>query len=211
MNAAQPKTLTQSMTLPASLGDWLASQPAQAVIGEPTRADEAGRILQAAAAILAQGEQLLATLTAEHFAQRVPVAFNASIGGHYRHCLDHFQSVLRSPGSDLVDYDDRERDARIETQPEFALRVTRELRRTLAGLKPAQLRQAVAARCEVSYEHGHSPLTASSLGRELVYCVAHAIHHYALIAVMARLLGAQLPDNFGIAPSTVTHQKAVAA
>lgn len=211
MKAVPPDTLTQTLNLPGSLTAWLASRPAPADIRDPVRADESSRILQAATAILSQGEQFLTALTAEHFAQKVPVAFNASIGGHYRHCLDHFISVVRSLGSDLVDYDDRERDARIESQPEFALSVTRELRQALAEVSPAQLHRAVAARCEVSYDHGNSPLTNSSLGRELVYCIAHAIHHYALIAIMARLLGAQLPEHFGIAPSTVAHQKAVAA
>lgn len=211
MNVAQLNSTDSTPNLPGSLASWLASQPAQAEIGNPARTDEATRILQAAASILSQGEQLLATLNAAHFAQKVPAAFNASIGGHYRHCLDHFTSVVRSLEGDLVDYDRRERDARIETEPGFALDVTRKLRHALAEVSPAQLRHAVAARCEVSYDHGHSPLTASSLGRELVYCIAHAIHHYALIAVMARLLGAQLPEHFGIAPSTVAHQKAVAA
>lgn len=211
MNVAQLNSSDSTPNLPGSLASWLASQPAHAGIGNPARTDEAGRILQAAATILSQGEQLLTTLSAAHFAEKVPVAFNASIGGHYRHCLDHFTSVVRSLGGELVDYDSRERDARIETEPRFALDVTRKLRDALAEVSPAQLRHAVTARCEVSYDHGHSPLTASSLGRELAYCIAHAIHHYALIAVMARLLGAQLPEHFGIAPSTVAHQKAVAA
>jgi len=30
----------------------------------------------------------------------------------------------------------------------------------------------------------------STIARELVYCIAHAIHHYALIAIMARLMDA---------------------
>jgi uncharacterized damage-inducible protein DinB len=208
MNADLPGT--QSPSLPADLPAWLASQPVQPEIGT-THPDDAGRILQAALAILSQGEQLLTHLAPEHFAQSIPVAFNASIGGHYRHCLDHFASIVRSVGGKVVDYDDRERDPRIETQPEFALQITRELRQALAALSPEQLHTTVAARCEVSYEPGNSPLTASSLGRELVYCIAHAIHHYALIAVMARLLNARVPEHFGIAPSTVAHQKTVAA
>lgn len=212
MNVQRPDTLTQTQSLPGSLAAWLASEAAQTEIGNTTaRTDEASRILQAADAILAQGENLLKTLTPESFSEKVPVAFNASIGGHYRHCLDHFTSVVRGLNCDLVDYDHRERDARIETQPDFALGITHELRRALATIQPAQLHHTVAARCEVSYQHGNSPLTASSLGRELVYCIAHAIHHYALIAVMARLSGVQLPEHFGVAPSTVAHQKSVAA
>ena len=211
MNAEHPETLTSSTSLPLSLGAWLTAEPARSEIGDQTREGEASRILQAADAILAQAEVLLQTLSAEHYTLKVPVAFNASIGGHLRHCLDHFSSVVRSESGSLVNYDQRERDARIESDLDFALGVTRDLRRKLALISPAELHHAVAARCEVSYSCGSSPITASSLGRELVYCIAHAIHHYALIAVMARLQGTQLPENFGIAPSTVAHQQAIHA
>ena len=59
--------------------------------------------------------------------------------------------------------------------------------------------------------HGDSPLTLSTYGRELVYAIAHAIHHYALISVMARLLEVVLPAHFGVAPSTVAHQSGIKA
>lgn len=170
-------------------------------------ADHAQRILNAAVEILAQGEDLLRALTAESYTRRVPVVFNASIGGHYRHCLDHFTSLLLALDSDEVDYDHRKRDPRIETQPEFALALTAEMRRTLEQLTPDTLCSEVKARCEVSYTHGNSPVTRSTLARELTYCIAHAIHHYALISVMARLMEVALPENFGVAPSTVAHQK----
>lgn len=165
-------------------------------------------VLDAAVAILLQGEQLLAALTPAAYARRMPVAFNASIGGHYRHCLDHFACLLDGRETGEVDYDHRERDARVEQQPEFALERTRDLRIALERLLPATLALPVTARCEVSYARGESSVTGSSLGRELVYVIAHAIHHYALIAVMARLSGATLPENFGIAPSTVAYQSA---
>jgi uncharacterized damage-inducible protein DinB len=211
MNVAQLNSAISPPHLPANLDAWLEAKPASEIGGAADSTDDAQRILQAAAVILEQGEDLLRTLAPEHFGQKVPVAFNASIGGHYRHCLDHFSSIVRSLNQTLVDYDHRERDPRIETEAHFALEVTRQLRMTLATIVPATLHKNLVARCEVSYEHGDSPLTTSSLGRELVYCIAHAIHHYALIAVMARLLGAQLPEHFGIAPSTVAHRKAATA
>lgn len=169
------------------------------------RETDARRIVDAAIAILTQGEDLLLALSAENYTRRVPLAFNACIGGHYRHCLDHFTSLLRGLDADGVDYDHRGRDARIESQPGFALALTRQMRSQLATLPPDALHAPVKARCEVSYTHGDSPVTGSTLGRELVYCIAHAIHHYALIAIMARLLGAKLPEHFGVAPSTVAH------
>jgi uncharacterized damage-inducible protein DinB len=167
--------------------------------------DDARRIVGAAVAILAQGEDLLRALPAEAYTRRVPLAFNASIGGHYRHCLDHFTSLLRALDADMVDYDHRERDARIESQPDFALALTREMRGQLERLPLSALETPLRARCEVSYAHGESPVTGSTFGREMVYAIAHAIHHYALISVMARLMEARLPEHFGVAPSTVAH------
>jgi len=170
--------------------------------------DDARRIRDAAIAILGQGEDLLHTLPAETYTRRVPLAFNACIGGHYRHCLDHFNSLWRGLDTDEVDYDHRERDARIESQPEFALVLTRQLRAQFEELPLGALAAPVRARCEVSYAHGDSPVTGSTFGREMVYAIAHAIHHFALISVMARLMEAKLPEHFGVAPSTVAHFKA---
>lgn len=170
----------------------------------------AQRIVEAAVDILCQGEDLLRALTPESYTKRVPAVFDASIGGHYRHCLDHFTSLLRALDADEVDYDHRKRDPRIETQPQFALMLTMQMRRTLTELVPDTLCHEVNARCEVSYDHGNSPVTKSTLARELVYCIAHAIHHYALISVMARLMAVTLPEHFGVAPSTVAHQRSLA-
>jgi uncharacterized damage-inducible protein DinB len=167
--------------------------------------DDARRIVGAAIAILAQGEDLLNALSKESYTRRVPLAFNACIGGHYRHCLDHFTSFLRALDADEVDYDHRERDERIESQPDFALALTQQMRAQLERLPLGALATPVRARCEVSYAHGESPVTGSTFGREMVYAIAHAIHHYALISVMARLMDAKLPEHFGVAPSTVAH------
>ncbi|MCI0746337.1 MAG: DinB family protein [Verrucomicrobia subdivision 3 bacterium] len=167
------------------------------------------RILDAAVTILAQGEDLLRALSPETYTRRVPLAFNASVGGHYRHCLDHFTNLLRGLDADQVDYDHRDRDSRIESQPEFALALTQQIRAQLRELPLAALDAPVRARCEVSYSHGDSPVTGSTFGREMVYAIAHAIHHYALISVMARLMNAKLPEHFGVAPSTVAHQNAI--
>lgn len=187
--------------------------PGSPVLGAPADLEAPGdggedgrRILAAAVAILGQGEELLGALPVASYTRRVPQAFAASIGGHYRHCLDHFTSLLRGLDADMVDYDHRARDPRIEMDPGFALGLTRRLRAQLEQLPPGALEVRVRARCEVSYAHGDSPVTGSTFGRELVYAIAHAIHHYALIAVMARLLEVDLPPQFGVAPSTVAHQ-----
>lgn len=193
-------------------GRWQpAALPSSDSITAEEQFDDARRILNAAIAILAQGEDLLRVLSDENYTRCVPLAFNACIGGHYRHCLDHFTSLLRSLDADEVDYEHRERDVRIESQPDFALALTQQMRAQLERLPFGALDAPVRARCEVSYAHGDSPVTGSTFGREMVYAIAHAIHHYALISVMARLMDAKLPEHFGVAPSTVAHNAKQAA
>jgi hypothetical protein len=189
------------MTLDPSLTIDFVEAPSAAI----NNLENAGRILNAAIAILEQGEDLLGFLSAENYSRHLPVAFNACIGGHYRHCLDHFTSLLRSIGSYEVDYDHRDRDSRIESEPEFARALTQEIRLELQRRPLDSLESIVQVRCEVSYAHGDSPEMNSTFGRELAYCIAHAIHHFALISVMARLMEIPLHANFGIAPSTIAH------
>src|ERR1041385_476157 len=154
MNAAdqRPMNLSASRLLPVEF-DGMAE----------CDSEHTQRILAAAIDILTQGEDLLRSLSAENYTRRVPVVFNAAIGGHYRHCLDHFTSLLLALDADEVDYDHRKRDPRIETQPEFALALTAEMHRTLEQLTPDALCTEVKARCEVSYTHGNSPVTRSTL------------------------------------------------
>jgi hypothetical protein len=128
-------------------------------------APPAHELIAAGVAILAQGEELLATLTDDAYTRHLAVAWNGSIGGHYRHCLDHFQSLLLGVGDCEVDYDHRQRDARVETDRACARQLTRDLRGRLAILPEFLLDQPVAARCEVSYGHDgdSAPRSGASL------------------------------------------------
>lgn len=200
------------MTYPAQSTDCSASSESDSAAKAPVpQLDDARRILAGADAVLAQGAELLSGMSAEAYARKLTVAHNASIGGHFRHCLDHFSSLLTGLDSSYIDYDHRKRDPRVETDPVFALELARQIRASLAALVPDRLDTSVTARCEVSYAHGQSPETRSTLGREIGYSIAHAIHHYALIAVMARVMDVPLPAHFGIAPSTVVHLRETAA
>src|SRR5260370_6910000 len=58
---------------------------------------------------LQQGETLLTEISDETYTRRVPIAFNASIGGHYRHCLDHFRNLPAPAMDGDLNHDHRER------------------------------------------------------------------------------------------------------
>jgi hypothetical protein len=47
----------------------------------------------------------------------------------------------------------------------------------------------------------------SNLAREVMFCVGHAIHHYAILRILCAGVGVKLPYEFGIAPSTLKHRE----
>ena len=167
-------------------------------------------LIQSIVETLRQGEILLAEISDEIFTQKVSVAFNASIGGHYRHCLDHFRTLLDAAAAGDLNYDHRERGTLVENDRFAALNATRELRAAYEKLNPDFLARHLSVTCKTSYATGGSQAAPSTVGREVMYAVAHAVHHYALIGVMAGIMDVKLPLGFGVAPSTLKHQKETA-
>ncbi len=163
-------------------------------------------LIDSAVEILRQGETLLQTLDDENYTRRVPAVFTSAIGGHYRHCLDHFRCLLEGVAAGEVNYDHRQRDVRIESDRQFALAETHRLRQACEKIPARALALPLNVISSLNYDADDSAVGASSFGRELMYAVAHAIHHYALLAVMCGLLGVRVPFGFGIAPSTLQHQ-----
>jgi len=162
-------------------------------------------IVSALVDVLTQGEDLLEILTDTDYAQAVPEAFGASVGAHYRHHLDHVHAWLNPDDREVIDYDARARDPQLETDRTVALARTRALVEACHRTAPDRLRRATAVRCSVAREED-APLVASSVAREAVNVIVHGIHHYALIAIICRMRRIDLPDGFGVAPSTAKHR-----
>jgi hypothetical protein len=170
-----------------------------------------GDIIASAIEALRQGEALLAGIDDRIYTRKLPTAFNASIGGHYRHCLDHFRALLEAAAAGDLNYDHRERGTLVENDRFAALNATRDLCLGLDQLDPALLARRLDVTCKTSYATGGSQVSPSTVGREIMYTVAHAVHHYALIGTMARIMDVPLPDGFGVAPSTLEHHRQTAA
>ena len=168
-------------------------------------------LIQSVVETLAQGESLLMQLSDEDYTRKVAVAFSASVGGHYRHCLDHFRSLLDSAAQGDLNYDHRERGTLVEHDRFAALNATRELREAYERLEPELLLRTLSVTCKTTYATNGSQTSPSTVGREIMYSVAHAVHHYALIGVMCGVMGLKMPAGFGVAPSTLKHQQPVAA
>jgi hypothetical protein len=163
-------------------------------------------LIQSVLETLRQGEALLREINDDSYTHKHARVFNASIGGHYRHCLDHFRNLLAAATTGELNYDHRQRDTLVENDRFAALNATRDLVAGYEKLDPEILILPLLVTCKTSYSTTGSQMAGSTVGREMMYSVAHAVHHYALIGVMGGLLNLQLPAGFGVAPSTLKHQ-----
>ncbi|MBI5385615.1 MAG: DinB family protein [Verrucomicrobia bacterium] len=172
----------------------------------PISADGRRVLIESVIETLNQGEALLSEITDDIYVRKLAAAFNASIGGHYRHCLDHFRSLLNAAAAGDLNYDDRERGTLIENDRFASLNATRALRDGYRDLADPCLDRHLKVTCKTSYDANGSQSSPSTVGREIMYVVAHAVHHYALIGTMCGMQGVATPASFGVAPSTVKHQ-----
>ena len=140
------------------------------------------------------------------------VRYAGPVGAHLRHVIEHHEALLTAASSGDIHYDGRSRDRQLEADP--ALAASR-LSRLIALLEALHQQAGVGARQDRALRvrgqcglDGSACFTVgSSLGRELAFVAGHAIHHFALLMPHARQQGLPLPAGFGIAPSTVAHQR----
>jgi hypothetical protein len=153
--------------------------------------------------VIEQGASLLNQLTRETYGARIPACFDASIGGHIRHIIDHYHAFLRGLDDGGINYEARSRDRGVETDPLHARDIFSEIAARLARAV-ANRRQPVLEYCAETTE---GVAVATSVLRELEFLLSHTIHHYALVAVMAKLQGLSTDSTFGVAPSTLAFQQ----
>ncbi|MGC9451484.1 MAG: DinB family protein [Oceanipulchritudo sp.] len=144
------------------------------------------------------------SLPPETYRRICPEVFNSTIGGHIRHNLDHYQALMRGEEKGEVDYDNREREARVETDPALAVAEMEKLRDRLEGLAGADLDRPLRVRMD---DGGGSAWSRTTLRRELQFLLSHSIHHYALVVSIATRFGiTRFPEGFGVAPSTIHYR-----
>ena len=168
-------------------------------------------VVKAAQEVLTQGLDLLIQLNDRSYSQRVAPPFQASIGQHYRHVLEHFQSLVWGLKPGEINYDARERNPRIENEVGYASIVTCELLGAFKRITHETLGDSCAVIVSVGYGSSSPSRLESNVGRELAYCAGHAIHHYAIIRLLCSEVGVDVPAGFGFAPSTLKHMSTQAA
>lgn len=160
-------------------------------------------LIAAAQDVLLQGLSLLFELDDRGYAMVANAPFNASIGQHYRHVLEHFQSLVRGRKTAEIDYDARDRNRRLQSEVSYASVATCDILRVLKGYTQEALSRPCKVINSLGYTNREPSTFGSNVSRELAYCAGHAIHHYAIIRLICHEKGFSVPPEFGVAPSTL--------
>ncbi len=173
---------------------------------EAGRDTEAHYAKESLASLLRQLAEVVGAMSDEQYTRKGLAHVEGSAGGHVRHSLDHVDALMGSLSTGCVDYESRERGTDIETNRDAAVTKLQTLAERLAAIDLDDMAQPV--RVIVRFMSDRPTIaTGSSFGRELAFVLSHTIHHDALIAVIARDLGIELPTYFGYAPSSVAFLK----
>lgn len=165
------------------------------------------------ASLLLQAVGMIKRLLTE---ARAGFVYAQAVGPHVRHIVEHYQALLQALGSNeqCVDYDARNRDLRVQTDPTMTLAALHKLIEKIEALAvqpnftldtPLTTRLQAGAQGELELK------VTTTLGRELLFLSSHTVHHYALLGQYCRAAGVELGHDFGKAPATIAFEKAHAA
>jgi hypothetical protein len=161
------------------------------------------RLIRDNTELLRQGLGVLEKLPDELYVRPEPRVDASGVGVHLRHIIDFYACLLRDLESGRIDFDRRERDPRLETERDYAAQRLRELVSALPTLAQCSANTALSVRIDADRED--APWCSSSLGRELRALLSHTIHHFSLVRMILQLNGETVPENFGVAPSTLRY------
>ncbi|HMB68369.1 MAG TPA: DinB family protein [bacterium] len=154
--------------------------------------------------LIRQGADLLAGIDAAAYARREERTDSAAIGEHVRHCIDFYRCFLRGAPDGRVNYDDRDRDERVERDLPWARRCLDEIAARFTELDVEALPESVTVRMDASGPRS-GDWAPSTPERELQFLASHTVHHYAIVALQLRLAGASPPRTLGVAEATLRH------
>ena len=150
--------------------------------------------------ILDQLGSLVSRLPSDMYAAPLACLQDNSIGKHVRHIIEFYECLLSGLAEGAVNYDLRQRNLLIETDPGFTLTRIGAIQEKLPLLADASLMMNADLGSGTGIFH-------SSVFRELAFTLDHCIHHLALIRVGMQQHCPHIPmeENLGVAFSTLRH------
>ena len=152
---------------------------------------------------LEQAKYFINQLSDSEYTAVLSPHFTGSAGAHIRHIVDHFLA-LKNNEHGVVNYNARHRFCAIESSKEVAIKAINEIQHWLENLSSTLLYQRVTVLSEVSVTQTLNYETQSTYARELMFVSSHAVHHYAMLKLIASMQGVNIASNFGLAPATLS-------
>jgi len=151
--------------------------------------------------------ELLARIHDDVYARPARQLGLQAAGSHLRHALEFYACFDQGLPVGRIDYDARPREAELETQRPTAIARIEAVIASLSAYEVSELQTL-----EIHQDDSDpARWTTSTVGRELQFLAAHLVHHLALVAVILRHHGVDVPERFGVAPSTLVYWKASGA
>jgi uncharacterized damage-inducible protein DinB len=143
--------------------------------------------------------------------------YEQAVGPHVRHIIEHYTALFAAldTTNTCVDYDARDRDIRLQSEPAVTLTKLHEMAARMQGLAYAptpvfDLHTALSTRLKAGVEGEIEVTVSTTLERELLFLSSHAVHHFAILAHYCRIAGVDLGHDFGKAPSTMAFERKAA-
>jgi hypothetical protein len=161
------------------------------------------QLQQAVNNVFVQLAETINKLSPSQYIQPCNNLVNHTIGQHVRHIIELFQCLELGYPENLVNYEKRKRDVTIENNKDLALGLLQSIYKNLEKPDKEMTLQACYD------DHAPEPISIpTNYYREVAYNLEHTIHHMALIRVGIREVSTiPLPEDFGVASSTVKYQK----
>ncbi len=158
---------------------------------------------------LEQGIELLEEIPDNLYALENGTYHKSGIGRHFRHIIEHYYSLIEADFTGQINYDERERNLRLENDREFMITSLKLVCDSLNKWEktPDTLSNKITVISNEGIKIADKIASESSVLRELQFLISHTVHHYALIGLILRTHGFTPKDDFGVAPSTLAYEK----
>lgn len=124
------------------------------------------------------------------------------IGMHIRHVVEFYQEFFRAHLDHFqtgLCYDDRKRNLKLETSRQDAIKA---FEMAVEGFEKNDFPEQTIVLHSIVDPKMPKIRIASTMSRELFYLLDHAVHHMAIIKMIAETHGISFDESFGVANST---------
>ena len=155
--------------------------------------------------VFVQLSESIEQLSSRQYTQPSKTLFNATIGQHVRHIIELFICLEKGYVNGVVNYEKRKRDLRFENDKDIAKELLHLIYKKLDKSDKELLLEA-----GYDDESTETITITTNYYREILYNLEHTVHHMALIRVgINEVSNIELPEDFGVASSTMKYRKTI--